>query len=137
MTEKELILENVKLKQKNEWLESENSRLQRIIYELQREVDSNKSQVDCSTIEHKDREKVIQDYIEKKLNTSIYDLGLSNRALFALMYLGCENLRDIISHRPEDFYELRNCGKKTVDEIVSIAKKEGFEMVLELCVDNN
>ena len=105
MTEKELILENVKLKQKNEWLESENSRLQRIIYELQREVDSNKSQVDCSTIEHKDREK--------------------------LMYLGCENLRDIISHRPEDFYELRNCGKKTVDEIVSIAKREGFEMGLE------
>ena len=137
MTEKELILENVKLKQKNEWLESENSRLQRIIYELQREVDSNKSQVDCSTIEHKDREKVIKDYIEKKLNTSIYDLGLSTRALYALMYLGCETLRDIIRHRPEDFNKLRNCGKKTVDEIVRLAKKEGFEMGLELCVDNN
>lgn len=131
MTEKELILENVELKQKNEWLESENSKLQRIIFELQRELSSNNIQVNCDPIEYKDREKVIQDYIKKKLDTSIYDLGLSYRALYALLYLGCENLRDIISHRPEDFLELHNCGKKTVEEIVSLAKKEGFEMGLE------
>jgi DNA-directed RNA polymerase alpha subunit len=133
MTEEELLIENTELKIKNEWLEKENSRLESEINWLQKEIDSLKSIPPKEELEiKKDQEEEERAYLKKKLETRLVDFNISVRSLNVLRNMGCNTLGDLIKHSPAEILSARNCGKKTIEEIIDVVRHEGFELGMDV-----
>lgn len=60
------------------------------------------------------------------LSKSISDLKFSVRTHNCLLKAGKESLADLVSMSMDDFYHVRNLGKKGVDEIIAKLNELGF-----------
>jgi DNA-directed RNA polymerase subunit alpha len=66
-----------------------------------------------------------------KLDSRIVDLNISIRALNVLRSINCDTLRDVIKFSPKEIFETRNCGKKTLAEIIECLKDEGLGLGMD------
>ena len=133
MTKEELLIKNTELRIKNEWLEEENSRLEFEIRMLQKEIASLKSIPPKNELKSKkDRKEEERAYLKKKLETQLVDFNIPVRPLKVLMNMGCVTFGDLIKHSPADILSARNCGKKTLEEIIDFVRNEGFELGMDV-----
>lgn len=58
----------------------------------------------------------------------IDEIGLSVRSYNCLRRSGIIYLNDLSGYKNEDFYKIRNLGRKSVDEIVSLCKEYGIRL---------
>ena len=127
MTLKELEKENLNLRLKIKLLEKENLKLSSELYELKREANI-KDEDECL---YKSPEQEMQEYLSEKLNTSLVYFNFSVRAINVLLNMGCRTLGDVVKLSPKELSEARNCGKKTIEEIVQGLKYEGLELGMD------
>ena len=133
MTKEELLIKNTELRIKNEWLEEENSRLEFEIRMLQKEIASLKSLPPKNELKSKkDRKEEERAYLKKKLDKRMVDYNFPVRAIKVLKSLGCGTLGDVIKLQPADILSARNCGKKTLEEIIDFVRNEGFELGMDV-----
>lgn len=70
--------------------------------------------------------------------SSIATLGLSCRAYNALCRGGCKTVGDVVKLSYDDLRKIRNAGKATVDEIITVLNDKGFKIKdYELFVEIN
>ena len=69
----------------------------------------------------------MKEFLASKLDSRIVDLRISIRALNVLKSINCDTLRDVIKLSPKEIFETRNCGKKTLAEIIECLKDEGVK----------
>jgi DNA-directed RNA polymerase alpha subunit len=80
---------------------------------------------------YKSRKQELKEFLASKLDSRIVDLSISIRALNVLKSLNCYTLRDVIKLSPKEIFETRNCGKKTLAEIIECLKDEGLELGMD------
>ena len=73
----------------------------------------------------------MKEFLASKLDSRIVDLNISIRALNVLKSINCDTLRDVIKLSPKEIFETRNCGKKTLAEIIELLKDEGLELGMD------
>lgn len=108
-------------------------------YELGQETEGERREIEIEEEEEEDiddseeteassEEKEISDELREKLNVSIKELGLSNRALNCLEAEKMNTLYDIVSYTEEELLKIRNFGKSTLDEIHTCLKNRGLSL---------
>ena len=127
MTEKELEIENLELRLEIGLLEKENDDLHWEIYKIRKETGLK----DPKEYHYKSRKQELKEFLASKLDSRIVDLRISIRALNVLKSLNCYTLRDVIKLSPKEIFETRNCGKKTLAEIIECLKDEGLELGMD------
>ena len=127
MTEKELEIENLELRLEIGLLEKENDDLHWEIYKIRKETGLK----DPKEYHYKSRKQELKEFLASKLDSRIVDLRISIRALNVLKSLNCYPLRDVIKLSPKEIFETRNCGKKTLAEIIECLKDEGLELGMD------
>ena len=127
MTEKELEIENLELRLEIGLLEKENDDLHWEIYKIRKETGLK----DPKEYHYKSRKQELKEFLASKLDSRIVDLSISIRALNVLKSLNCYTLRDVIKLSPKEIFETRNCGKKTLAEIIECLKDEGLELGMD------
>ena len=75
-----------------------------------------------------ERRRIIMENDElcKKLNTKLYECGLSVRALNCLRSVDVETVADLIKCRKTDLLKCRNFGKKSMIELDELVESMGF-----------
>ena len=126
MTAKELEIENLELRLEIGLLEKKNNDLHCEIYNIRRETGLKDPEY-----QYKSRKQELKEFLVSKLNTSIVDIRFSIRALNVLKSLNCYTLRDVIKLSPKEIFETRNCGKKTLAEIIECLKDEGLGLGMD------
>lgn len=127
MTEKELEIENLELRLEIGLLEKENDDLHWEIYRIRKETGLK----DPKEYHYKSRKQELKEFLASKLDSRIVDLNISIRALNVLKSINCNTLRDVIKLSPKEIFETRNCGKKTLAEIIELLKNEGLELGMD------
>lgn len=128
------------LKQKNKVLSEENYRLRFILNEVRKEAESYKAML-MKYYAEEAKDLIIDDDHElaMKLMTKLSDLPLPTRAKTILKSLNCENLGDILKLQKNDFLKIRNCGKKTLEEINNVVELYDLEWGMDvdkiICTD--
>ena len=127
MTEKELEIENLELRLEIGLLEKENDDLHWEIYKIRKETGLK----DPKEYHYKSRKQELKEFLASKLDSRIVYFNISIRALNVLKSLNCYTLRDVIKLSPKEIFETRNCGKKTLAEIIECLKDEGLELGMD------
>ena len=127
MTARELELENLELRLEIGLLKKEKFDLLHEIYDIRREAGLK----DPKEYHYKSRKQELKEFLASKLDSRIVDLRISIRALNVLKSLNCYTLRDVIKLSPKEIFETRNCGKKTLAEIIECLKDEGLELGMD------
>ena len=127
MTARELELENLELRLEIGLLKKEKFDLLHEIYDIRREAGLK----DPKEYHYKSRKQELKEFLASKLDSRIVDLSISIRALNVLKSLNCYTLRDVIKLSPKEIFETRNCGKKTLAEIIECLKDEGLELGMD------
>ena len=73
-----------------------------------------------------DQSYVEQKELEKKLEWSTAELGLSNRTTNCLDAQGICTIGDLLSCRREDLLQIANFGEKTLEDVFEALEKLGF-----------
>ena len=126
MTAKELEIENLELRLEIGLLEKKNDDLYYEIYNLRTEMG-----LKAPEYQYKSRKQELKEFLASKLDSRIVDLRISIRALNVLKSLNCYTLRDVIKLSPKEIFETRNCGKKTLAEIIECLKDEGLKLGMD------
>ena len=126
MTAKELEIENLELRLEIGLLEKKNDDLYYEIYDLRTEMG-----LKAPEYQYKSRKQELKEFLASKLDSSIVDLRISIRALNVLKSLNCYTLKDVIKLSPKELFETRNCGKKTLAEIIECLKDEGLKLGMD------
>ena len=126
MTERELELENLELRLEIGLLEKKNDDLYYEIYYLRTEMG-----LKAPEYQYKSRKQELKEFLASKLDSRIVDLRISIRALNVLKSLNCYTLKDVIKLSPKELFETRNCGKKTLAEIIECLKDEGLKLGMD------
>ena len=126
MTARELEIENLELRLEIGLLEEKN-------WDLLCEIDSIRREMGLKApkYQYKSSKQELKEFLASKLDTSIVDLRISIRALNVLKSLNCYTLRDVIKLSPKEIFETRNCGKKTLAEIIECLKDEGLGLGMD------
>ena len=74
------------------------------------------------------REKAIE---AKDLNAHIGEVGLSTRAFTCLSRAGYKTVGDLEGNTATDLIKIRNMGRKSVEEIISLMRRFGMEVKIE------
>ena len=127
MTARELELENLELRLEIGLLNREKFDLLHEIYDIRREAGLK----DPKEYHYKSRKQELKEFLASKLDSRIVDLNISIRALNVLKSINCNTLRDVIKLSPKEIFETRNCGKKTLAEIIELLKNEGLELGMD------
>ncbi len=127
MTARELELENLELRLEIGLLNREKFDLFHEIYDIRREAGLK----DPKKYHYKSRKQELKEFLASKLDSRIVDLNISIRALNVLKSINCNTLRDVIKLSPKEIFETRNCGKKTLAEIIECLKDEGLELGMD------
>lgn len=127
MTARELELENLELRLEIGLLNREKFDLLHEIYDIRREAGLK----DPKEYHYKSRKQELKEFLASKLDSRIVDLNISIRALNVLKSINCDTLRDVIKLSPKEIFETRNCGKKTLAEIIELLKNEGLELGMD------
>ena len=126
MTAKELEIENLELRLEIGLLEKKNDDLYYEIYDLRTEMG-----LKAPEYQYKSRKQELKEFLASKLDSRIVDLRISIRALNVLKSLNCYTLKDVIKLSPKELFETRNCGKKTLAEIIECLKDEGLKLGMD------
>lgn len=126
MTARELELENLELRLEIGLLEKKNDDLYYEIYDLRTEMG-----LKAPEYQYKSRKQELKEFLASKLDSRIVDLRISIRALNVLKSLNCYTLKDVIKLSPKELFETRNCGKKTLAEIIECLKDEGLKLGMD------
>ena len=126
MTAKELEIENLELRLEVGLLEKKNDDLYYEIYDLRTEMG-----LKAPEYQYKSRKQELKEFLASKLDSRIVDLRISIRALNVLKSLNCYTLKDVIKLSPKELFETRNCGKKTLAEIIECLKDEGLKLGMD------
>ena len=127
MTERELEIENLELRLEIGLLNREKLYLLREIDDIRRETGLK----DPKEYHYKSRKQELKKFLVKKLDTRIVDFNISIRVLNVLKSLNCDTLRDVIKLTPKEIFETRNCGKKTLADIIEFLRDEGLELGMD------
>ena len=127
MTARELEIENLELRLEIGLLKREKLDLLREIDCIRRETGLK----DPKEYHYKSRKQELKEFLTSKLDSRIVDYNISIRALNVLKSLYCYTLRDVTKLSPKEIFETRNCGKKTLAEIVEFLKDEGLELGMD------
>ena len=127
MTARELELENLELRLEIGLLKKEKFDLLHEIYDIRREAGLK----DPKEYHYKSRKQELKEFLASKLDSRIVDLRISIRALNVLKSLNCYTLKDVIKLSPKELFETRNCGKKTLAEIIECLKDEGLKLGMD------
>ena len=126
MTARELEIENLELRLEIGLLEKKNDDLYYEIYDLRTEMG-----LKAPEYQYKSRKQELKEFLASKLDSRIVDLRISIRALNVLKSLNCYTLKDVIKLSPKELFETRNCGKKTLAEIIECLKDEGLKLGMD------
>ena len=115
-----------------EYAELYNRRI-KAVAELRKEVENLEAVVDIihekrDTVGVDECKRLAEEAIEDNLHINISDLDLSTRAYNILIRNGVSYVSDLMSWSYDGIMKLRNCGKKTAEEILSKAAKYGIIM---------
>ena len=127
MTERELEIENLELRLEIGLLNREKLDLLREIDDIRRETGLK----DPKEYHYKSRKQELKEFLAKKLDTRIVDFNISIRVLNVLKSLNCYTLRDVIKLTTKEIFETRNCGKKTLADIIEFLRDEGLELGMD------
>ena len=127
MTERELEIENLELRLEIGLLNREKLDLLGEIDDIRRETGLK----DPKEYHYKSRKQELKEFLASKLDSRIVDLNISIRALNVLKSINCNTLRDVIKLSPKEIFETRNCGKKTLADIIEFLRDEGLELGMD------
>lgn len=105
-------------------IKAENEELKHKVYVLGKELESTQSKVNIDGL--LEREKCLCRKAAKLLDTSVKDLPFSIRTLNILIANNIMTFKEIPQYTSEQLYRMKNCGRKSVFEVVSYLSKFGL-----------
>ncbi len=78
------------------------------------------------------KEEAAATELEQKLNMDIEDLNLSVRAYNCLKKRGINTVRELVKLTPEELMEMKNFGKKSLEEVKKVLESLGLSLGMEL-----
>ena len=85
-----------------------------------------------SDIKESKKEDTAATELEEKLNMDIEDLNLSVRAYNCLKKKGINTVRELVKLTPEELMEMKNFGKKSLEEVKRVLESLGLSLGMEL-----
>jgi DNA-directed RNA polymerase alpha subunit len=105
-------------------IKAENEELKHKVYVQGKELESTQSKVNVDSL--MTQEKNLCRKAAKLLDTSVKDLPFSIRTLNILIANNIMTFKEIPQYTPEQFAFMRNCGRKSIFEIVNYLSKFGL-----------